>query len=173
MARASTVDDSAAGDTATRIDDGTAVDVDEMVARYNENVDDIDEIVTRVFDDQPLLRDTVLALVEPAKDLVANERLAARIHTSDGETVTYYLETNEDAEIVEHHRGVDGETPSVVVPTDEATLRRIQNSDRPHDATVEAYESGGIELRGSDFTGGVLTTLLDIVVAIGDWLIDG
>lgn len=110
----------------------------QAVSRYNENVDE---------------------LPDAAKTVLANERIGVKVTTNDGGMATYTFSVGPNAQITEYHRGFSDDS-TIIISTDEATLRDIKSASSPISVAKAAYRSGDISVRGVGPTSSVKVELL-------------
>ncbi|MFC4357910.1 hypothetical protein ACFO0N_08100 [Halobium salinum] len=167
----------AAGDTTSATDDVTddtgdqaalgtnsalVSRADAYVERYNRGVDAAPNRIRAEYADD--VRATVVALsaYEAVKRQVADEVIRFEVRTGTGDVAVVTVVTDAEAHVVDYRVGDGPTSPTVVVRTDEASLRGIVAADDRLAATLDAIADGDVVVSGD----GVDPTVLKNVVEL-------
>jgi hypothetical protein len=145
------------------LDPALAARADAYVAAYNRGVTAAPaEIRERYAGD---LRTTVAALsaYEAGKRQVATETVRFEVREAGGELAVVTVRTDAEARVVEHYLGDrTAPTPTVVVRTDEATLRRTAGAADPVAAGLDAVADGDVTISGPGVDPVALRNLVEL-----------
>lgn len=128
---------------------GTQHDVETVVETYNQNIDQVPDVIANRF---------------------SNERVAVTIERAERPAVTYTAVTDDQARVVEFSEGAND--PTIRVETDAETIREIANtkpSDR-REAALEAYNSDAVQVEGVGLTNTVKVETVEIGYSIANAL---
>lgn len=148
-------------DSVTGLDPASAARAEAYVERYNRGVDAApDHIRERYADD---VRGAVVALsaYETVRRQVADEVVRFEVRTDTGEEAVVTVRTDADAHVVDYRVGDGSTPPTVVVRTDEATLREVAGADDRLTAALDAVATGDVEVSGSGVDPVVLKNVVE------------
>ena len=122
-------------------------DAEEVVEFYNQNVDEVPDVV---------------------RDRFADERVTLTVERDGQADEVYTAVTDDDARVVSLEEG--SSDPTMRVTTDEETIRDIAESNDSASAAIDAYRSDRVDVEGVGVTNTVTVEATKIGYAIADRL---
>ena len=122
-------------------------DAQEVVEFYNQNVDQLPDVV---------------------RDQFADERVTLTVERDGQSDEVYTAVTDEDGRVVSFEEGTHD--PTMRVMTDEATIRDVARSENPRSAAMDAYRSERVDVEGVGVTNTVKVEATKIGYAIASKL---
>lgn len=122
-------------------------DAQEVVEFYNQNVDQVPDVV---------------------RDRFADERVSLTVERDGQSDEVYTAVTDDEGQVVSFEEGTHD--PTMRVTTDEATVRDVARSENPQSAAMDAYRSERVDVEGVGITNTVKVEATKIGYAVASKL---
>lgn len=108
----------------------------------------------------------------PLKSLLGNEDILAAIDMNNGSTLALKIVTEDMfvTEFVAVDQDESDFTPSIIINTNEKTVRELLGSDDPVSDFLEAYDSGNIEIEAVSIVNKVTLSVGNVILKLSQLL---